>query len=118
MIWAVLVLLVAQLAGEVTARSLGLLVPGPVLGLLFLLAALLLFPKLAEAIRPTASGLLQHLSLLFVPAGVGVVAHLDVLGANAGALLVALVLSTLLAIIIGALVFVGVARLTGVGRDE
>lgn len=118
MIRAVLVLLVAQLAGEVTTRSFGLLIPGPVLGLLYLLAALIVFPKLADAIRPTASGLLAHLSLLFVPAGVGVVAHLDVLGANAGALLAALVLSTLLAIVVGALVFVGVARLTGVGRDD
>jgi putative effector of murein hydrolase LrgA (UPF0299 family) len=118
MIFAILTLLVAQLAGEVVARGLGLLVPGPVLGLLFLLVLLLAFPKLAEAIRPTASGLLSHLSLLFVPAGVGVVSHLDVLGANAGPLLAALVLSTLLAIVVGALVFVGVARLTGMGADD
>lgn len=118
MILAILILLVAQLAGEVTARSLGLLIPGPVLGLVFLLVALLVFPKLAEAVRGTASGLLSHLSLLFVPAGVGVVAHLDVLGANAGPLIAALVLSTLLAIVVGALVFVGVARLTGTGADE
>lgn len=118
MIWALFVLLAAQLVGEVITRSLGLLVPGPVLGLLLLLAALLLMPRLAEAIRPTASGLLSHLSLLFVPAGVGVVAHLDVLGSNAGALLAALILSTLLAIVVGALVFVGVARLMGPGSDD
>lgn len=118
MIWALFVLLAAQLAGEVIARSLGLLVPGPVLGLLLLLAALLLIPRLAETMRSTASTLLSHLSLLFVPAGVGVVAHLDVLGANTGPLLAALILSTLLAIVAGALVFVGVARLMGPADDE
>lgn len=118
MIWHLLALLMAQLAGEVTARGFGLLVPGPVIGLIYLLVLLLVFPRVAEAIRPTASGLLAHLSLLFVPAGVGVVAHLDVLGNNAGALLAALVLSTLLAIVVGALVFVGVSKLTGVSADD
>jgi len=118
MIGALLVLLLAQLAGEVLARVLGLMMPGPVLGLVLLFVALVVFPRLADFMRPATSGLLAHLSLLFVPAGVGVVAHLDVLGAHAGALLGAVVLSTILAIVVGALVFVGVARLTGAQGDE
>lgn len=117
MIQAVLVLLSFQLVGEVIARGLGLLVPGPVIGLVLLLIALLMFPKLADAIRSTASGILAHLSLLFVPAGVGVVGHLDVLGAQGGELMVALVVSTLLAISVGALTFVAVSKLIGLSDD-
>ena len=68
---------------------------------------------LAHGCQPTAQGLLAHLSLLFVPAGVGVVAQIGVLGAHGGALLAALVISTVLAIAAGALTFVAVARLMG-----
>ncbi|ABV91904.1 putative LrgA family protein [Dinoroseobacter shibae DFL 12 = DSM 16493] len=118
MILHLLVLLVFQLIGEVLARSLGLLVPGPVLGLVLLLGFFLVLPQVAEAVRPTANALLAHLSLLFVPAGVGVVAHLDVLGENGVPLLIALVISTLVAISVGALVFVGVARLIGDAGDD
>lgn len=118
MILHLLVLLGFQLVGEVLARSLGLLVPGPVIGLVLLLAFFLMVPKVAEAVKPTASGLLSHLSLLFVPAGVGVVAHLDVLGSNGVPLLVALVVSTLASITVGAVVFVGVARLVGTQPDD
>jgi putative effector of murein hydrolase LrgA (UPF0299 family) len=113
MIHAVATLLGFQLAGELLARTLGLPVPGPVLGLALLLAALALLPRLAGLLAPTAGVLLAHLSLLFVPAGVGVVGHLDRLGAEAGPVALALAVSTALAIAVGAGVFVAVARLTG-----
>lgn len=112
MIAHLFVILAFQLAGEVTTRALGLLLPGPVLGLVMMIVAFILFPKLAEAIRPTALGLLSHLSLLFVPAGVGVIGHLSTFGDQGVALLVALLISTPLAIAVGAVTFVGVARLT------
>ena len=105
-------ILVFQLIGEVTARALGLLVPGPVLGLLMLLILFIAAPRIALAVRPTANGLLAHLSLLFVPAGVGVIGHLSIFGSHGVALVVAVLISTPLAIGIGALTFVGVARLT------
>ena len=111
------IILCFQLIGEVTARALGLLIPGPVLGLVLLLGLFIAVPRLAQAVRPTANGLLAHLSLLFVPAGVGVVGHLDIFGSHGPALLVALLVSTPLAIAIGALTFVGVARLTERAND-
>ncbi len=117
MIHAIATLLVFQLAGEVAGRALALPVPGPVLGLALLFAALALLPRMAGMLAPTAGVLLAHLSLLFVPAGVGVVGHLDRLGAEAGPVVLALALSTALAIAVGAGVFVAVARLTGGGRD-
>ena len=107
---ALALLLGFQLAGETLARSLGLPVPGPVLALGLLLAALALLPRLEAVLRPTATVILAHLSLLFVPAGVGVVGHLNTLGDQALAVGVALVGSTVLAIAAGALAFVAVAR--------
>ncbi len=96
MIPALATLLVFQLLGETLVLLTGAPVPGPVVGLALLLLALLLRPRSVDAIKPTAQGLLQHLSLLFVPAGVGVMQHLQRLGDEALAIGVALVLSTLL----------------------
>jgi putative effector of murein hydrolase LrgA (UPF0299 family) len=117
MILPIATLLLFQLAGEVIARAAGLPLPGPVIGMALLFAGLVAVPRLAEALRPTATGLLAHLSLLFVPAGVGVVGHLDLIGAHAGALGLALVGSTLLAIVAGAVTFRVVARVMGARED-
>lgn len=94
MLSALATLLSLQLAGEVVARWLDLPVPGPVLGMSALLAALAARPSWLPSLKPVANGLLQHLSLLFVPAGVGVMLHLQRLGEEAWAIGVALLLST------------------------
>jgi len=113
MIRMLAIILGFQLVGEVTSRAADLPLPGPVLGLILLVLAFVLRPGLAEAIRPTATGLLAHLSLFFVPAGVGIVAHWDLLRTQGLGLAVAVMGSTLLAIAAGALAFTAVARLTG-----
>lgn len=113
MIGNIAILLVFQLAGETLVRALALSVPGPVLGLAGLFALFLLRPALADRMRGTCSGLLGHLSLLFVPAGTGVVAHLDTFGTDGPALIAALAGSTILAILAGVFTFLAVARLTG-----
>ncbi|WP_071675464.1 CidA/LrgA family protein [Nioella nitratireducens] len=117
MIFHITVLLVFQLVGEVISRALFPVLPGPVLGMVLLLAAMALIPRLATAIKETATGLLGHLSLLFVPAGVGVIGHMDLLVAHGVAIFAALVLSTVLAIAVGALVFTGVAKAMGLADD-
>ena len=117
MIQSLLVLLACQLAGEAAARLLGLVMPGPVIGMLLMLGLLAALPGFAALVRPTAEGILANLALLFVPAGVGGVGHISTLGTQAAALLVALVVSTVLAIAAGAAAFVLVARLTGAGSD-
>ncbi len=94
MLSALTLLLLSQLVGEVLVRSLHLPVPGPVLGMACVLLALRLRPGLLAQLRPTAQGLLSHLSLLFVPAGVGVMLHLRRLGDEALAIGVSLVVST------------------------
>ncbi len=113
MIHALLVILGCQLVGEVASHSLSLPIPGPVLGMILLAFALQFIPALREVVRPVAQGILAHMSLLFVPAGVGVVGHFAAFGGQGLAIGVAIVGSTVAAIAVGALSFVAVARLTG-----
>ena len=96
-------LLLFQLVGEGLVFWLALPVPGPVVGMATLLLSLALWPGLRATLKPTAGHLLQHLSLLFVPAGVGVMLHLRRLGDEALAIGVALVLSTLVGLAVTAL---------------
>jgi holin-like protein len=68
------VLLLFQCLGEGLVFVFGLPVPGPVAGMLVLLAALVAFPRLHQVIEAGANELLRHLSLMYIPAGVGVIA--------------------------------------------
>jgi len=117
MIHALLALLACQLAGEAAARVLAVPLPGPVIGMLLMLALLTASARFSAFLRPTAQGILANLSLLFVPAGVGVVGHISTLGGQAVSLLIAVFFSTVLAIAAGAATFTLVARLTG-AADE
>ena len=110
MIAALTLLLVFQLVGEVIARALSLPVPGPVIGMALLFLALLIRGGPGEDLRQTAGTLLQHLSLLFVPAGTGIVLYGDRLAAEWLPLLVALIGSTMLAIIVTAVVLRALTR--------
>lgn len=115
MIRALATLLVFQWVGEVAARVLDLPIPGPVLGMAGLLAWLIVRGQkrgdVPESLEQVAGGLLAHLSLLFVPAGVGVLVHLDAIQAAVGPLVAAIVLGTPIAMAATALL----ARLAGAG---
>lgn len=113
MIPALLTLFIPQLIGETISRALWLPLPGPVLGMLLLLAGFAVFPRLLAIVRPLAQGVLGHMSLLFVPAGTGVVGHLDKLAADGLAVFAVLAISTVAAIAAGALAFTWVARALG-----
>lgn len=89
-------LLIYQLVGEVLALSLGLPVPGPVLGMILLFLSLMLRGRSTSALEQSSSSLLNHLSLLFVPAGVGMMVHLNLIAAQWLPILLTLVLSTLI----------------------
>lgn len=96
MLSALTLLLLLQLIGEIFVQFFALPVPGPVIGLLLLFSALLIRGRLGDELRNTANSLLQHLSLLFVPAGAGVMIHAARVADEWLALSVALVGSTLL----------------------
>ena len=73
------VLLACQLAGEAVAKLARLPVPGPVIGMAILFCGLLLRRGMPEGLERSGGFLLRILPMLFVPAGVGIVTHLDVL---------------------------------------
>lgn len=96
MLRALTVLVLCQFAGEVIARGAGLPLPGAVVGLILLLMVLVARGGPGDDLRSTSNGLLRHLSLLFVPAGVGIVTQLDALQRDWLPILVAVVVSTAL----------------------
>ena len=88
-------LLLLQSIGELLSRGLSLPFPGPVIGMMLLLVALR-WPLVREPVAACADFLLAHLSLLFVPVGVGVMTHLSLVSQYGGRMLLVIVLSTLI----------------------
>ncbi len=124
MIASLALILLAQLCGEAIARGFGLPVPGPVIGMglmfAFLLARdakssplrrLLPAPLVDGNLETIAKGLLANLSLLFVPAGVGVVGRLDLLKTHGAKLAVILLVSTAVSLLTTVFVFRAVSAL-------
>ena len=97
-------ILTCQLIGEVTVSATGLPVPGPVLGMVLLFLFLSVRGSVPEDLSAVSGALLGNLSLMFVPAGVGVMVHFELLGNDAIPLSAAIVGSTVLTIAITALV--------------
>jgi putative effector of murein hydrolase LrgA (UPF0299 family) len=107
---------VCQLAGELMITALKLPLPGPVVGMIALFAFLVIHGRFAKdrsgldasgvpvELAKVGKALLDNLSLLFVPAGVGVMAHFALLKTDWLALGTALVISTLLTIVVTAMV--------------
>jgi holin-like protein len=104
MLRALATLLVFQCLGEGVSYLFKLPVPGPVIGMLLLFGFLMLRPQIADAIEPTALELLRHLSLLFIPAGVGIMVSAGKVRGDALAVVASLIVSTTLAIAVTALV--------------
>jgi holin-like protein len=96
-------LLLCQSAGEALARLLPLGLPGPVVGLLILLVALN-WSAVRAPVAVAADGLLAHLSLLFVPVGVGVMTHLGLVSTYGLRLLLVVVVSTWVGLAVTAVV--------------
>ena len=94
-------LLLCQSAGELLARVAGLPFPGPVIGLV-LMAGLLRWPLVRPPVEAAVQPLLGHLSLLFVPVGVGVIGHLGLIGRYGLQMMLALVISTWAGLLVAA----------------
>ncbi|WP_420134826.1 CidA/LrgA family protein [Rhodopseudomonas sp.] len=113
-------ILLCQLAAEVVVRALALPLPGPVVGLLFLLLLLLardrfgwlaIGPLRDNGVENASKGMLAHLSLLFVPAGVGVIQQLDMIASHGIAIALVLAGSVLITLLATVLTFLITARL-------
>ncbi|MBV0933398.1 CidA/LrgA family protein [Marinobacterium weihaiense] len=110
MLAGLLLLLVCQLLGEWIVLAAGLPVPGPVMGMVLLLAGLIAHGKVPATIRTPAEGLLRHLALLFVPAGVGLMVHAELIAAEWLVILTSLVVSTVVTVLVTALVLKRLTR--------
>ena len=93
-------------------------VPCPVVGMVLLFVFLMLKGVIPEPLRRVSGVLLNNLSLLFVPAGVGVMVHFKLLGTDVFPLAVALVVSTLITVVVTALVMVFLNKRTSRSRAD
>jgi holin-like protein len=125
MIASLCLILLCQLAGEVIVRSLAWPIPGPVFGMLLLFALLLLRdraslfavgPLRGGGVEHAAKGLLAHLSLMFIPAGVGVVQRLDLLKEHGIAIVGVLAVSVVITLLVTVGTFLLISRL--MARDR
>lgn len=107
-----------QLVGELLVTALALPIPGPVVGMVLLLAGLLAFGSVPDDLGATANALIQNLSLLFVPAGVGVMLHAELIGRDLLPISVALAVSTALTIAVTAAIMVWLRPRRDSGRGE
>jgi holin-like protein len=94
-------LMLFQLIGEAVVTAGGIPFPGPLCGMLLLLGYLHLRSGPSEELSTVAGKLIDNLGLLFVPAGTAIVAYSALFAADGFAILAALVVSTLLAVLIG-----------------
>lgn len=95
-------LCVFWLAGEALSYGLSLPIPGSVVGMVLMLCLFIVLKKIPDCVSEAADGLLRYLALLFVPAGVGIMAYADILLANWQPLLIALLAMMLLTLLLTA----------------
>ena len=113
MLESLTLLLACQLVGEVVVAYFTIPIPGPVVGMVLLFIGLCLRRRVPAPLQQTATGLLSNLSLLFVPAGTGVLLHVSLIRDALLPIGVSLVLSTLVAVAVTALAMVGFEKLAG-----
>jgi putative effector of murein hydrolase LrgA (UPF0299 family) len=137
MIASLSLILLCQLAGEAFVRGLGLPMPGPVIGLMVLLLLLLLRDRFvvfargplqgespesmgseSMGVESTSRGLLANLSLLFVPAGVGVVQKIDLIVDHGIAFVGVLAISVLITLLVTVTTFIVASRLMTRGEES
>jgi holin-like protein len=110
-------LLLLQAGGEGLTDALNLPFPGPVTGLMLLLVALR-WAWVRVPVQAAAELLLAHLSLLFVPVGVGVITHVELVARHGPQLIAVIVASTWIGMAVGALVLRRLLRSAPAGEGS
>jgi holin-like protein len=111
-------LMLFQFAGEAIVKSVGVAFPGPLCGMLLLLLFLLLTGGPSNELRAAGTKLIDHLGLLFVPAGSAIIAYGGLFAREGLAVLAALFVSTTVAIHIAGVVAEQASRLVQKERAE
>lgn len=114
--------------GEGISLFFSLSVPGPVIGMSLLFLSLLVFYKIKngnvdkqpqdDALTTSASAILSHLSLLFIPAGVGLIVHVDRLGDQWLPIIAAIVLGSIITMAVTAGVMLLLNRLLKIDENS
>lgn len=104
-------LLIYQLAGEASVLLLKLPVPGPVMGMVMLFLTLLIRGRSTASLDSASGALLSHLSLLFVPAGVGIMVYFERIANEWLPISVALVVGAVITLAATAAIMQGVSHL-------
>lgn len=99
---ALLALFGCQLAGDLLAEQFGIPIPGPVIGMMLMLAYLVVSGGVSESMQTIASPLLRHMSLLFIPAGSGILLYLELIKDEWLPIAVAITVSTLVTLLVSA----------------
>lgn len=89
------IILVICFIGEGLHRFLNMPIPGNVMGMLLLLIALSTGVIKLKAIEEVCEFLLSHLAFFFVPAGVGILACLDVIKGSLFSIITIVLVSTI-----------------------
>lgn len=100
------IILLYQLVGETIKKFFNIIIPGPVIGLILLLITFIFIKKFKDKkvlqikkdVIKTGNIIVSHLSLLFIPIGVGVVMHISYLGENLFQVFAVIVIGTLLTV--------------------
>lgn len=92
-------LVLFQLLGTALNHLVLSIIPGPIIGLVLLLAYLMARGEVSEPISLAANSLLRYLPLLLVPPAVGVMVYADEIAQDFWAIVGSLVLSVLIAMV-------------------
>jgi holin-like protein len=106
-----IVILLCQLAGDLLAASLHVPVPGPVLGMLLLFGGLMIHGRTPASLVQISGVVQRHLSLLFIPAGAGLMELAGLLRTAWWSILIALIVSTTLGLMVTAYVMARLERM-------
>lgn len=95
-----LLILTICFSGEVINRLFGLPIPGNIIGMIMLFLCLYTGIVKLEMIADIARFLLDHLAFFFVPAGVGLMAYLDIIESSWPTILLISLITTIIVMLI------------------
>ncbi len=104
MLYGLFIIFLFYAIGNLASQLIDGIIPGNVIGMVLLFVALMLKWVDAAKLRSVAVGITSHMSLFFVPVGVGLMISMQYIGQYLAAILVSSIVSTLLILIVVALI--------------
>lgn len=111
------ILVCCHLAGELIVTALKVPLPGPVLGMAILFMGLVSNGGIPDDLAKVADGLLANLSLLFVPAGTGIMLHVGLISRDLLPISVSILVSTIATIAVTSVMMAALSPHTAGSED-